>query len=66
MTRYNNDPRTITARKSGTCSHCAEPFKAGAEIYYFPLSQGTFPIEGCGCGQTERAEAEALMADDGW
>lgn len=62
---YRNDPRQITARFAGKCSHpgCTAPVSAGDRVTYYPATRRVF---GATCGHGEQAirDFEAARADE--
>lgn len=58
---YRDDPKWIVARYPGTCRHCGEPFKRGADVFYYPKGKATYVNA---CAARESASFEAAAADE--
>lgn len=67
MPRYQNDPRSITARFASTCKLCGGEIKKGEQIAYWPRTKSVYCWT---CGEEPLREAQIAMAEEdaqqGW
>lgn len=65
MATYRDDPREITAKYDGKCSHagCNVPVKRGQRIFYYPKSRAVLG-ETCGHGADAARRFASECADE--
>jgi predicted RNA-binding Zn-ribbon protein involved in translation (DUF1610 family) len=61
MTRYNNDPRWISAKYKCSCTTCKAEIKVNEQAFYFPLTKS---VKCSKCGETASREFEAQAFDE--
>lgn len=64
MSRYNNDPREMTARFASTCRESGKPIKKGDPIIYWPIGKSVYLIGSAPAAEADFRKCQAAMHEE--